>query len=942
MDKFERIDSSENEQIVELRYLQFCMKFVSSNKEPRQEEMMSFPLTEGDKGWHITEDLALIVTDSFQVDKIRWTLPNVIQLNDLRPGEPRYMRRRSRQVARYHKVNRTKKPHEYYYSELQLYSKFTEESKLEPDDLEKCKLLYEQKSEYNNLMKIENVKEVLMPYLQSVQEGTEKAQEMLKSNIGDTMDPEHEQDNEDCEDIGFTDHPDFLFKDPDELDTSEVEQRRYRMIELSDDQTIDDMTSKLDEDQRIVLETGVDFAKSIVKAKKAKELQINPPLLIIQGGAGAGKSTVIEVLCQQMEKIFRASGDNPDHPYIIKAAFTGTAAANIKGQTMHHAFTFNFGNEFFSLGDKARDERRNELENLKIVIIDEFSMIKADMLYQLDLRLREVKLMPDTVFGGLSVFLFGDILQLRPIRARFSFEEPWSESFQLVFLISSLWEQFEVIILRHNHRQGEDMEYADLLNRARVGEVTDEDVQLLETRVRPINHPDLPREALVVVCTNDEVNRINEDRLADIEETEYVIEAINYTGTQRHLKSRTDANGAVSGTPLQKTIKLKIGAKVMMTYNVDTCDSLTNGAFGEVLGYKFDKDGQVKQVYVHFFDDDCGKLRRKNCVELQSKFPGKNATPVDLMEFQYSLSKKGSNSNATVIQYPLRLAFAATAHKVQGQTIKKPNYLVVDLRKVKEAAQAYVILSRVQALCQLFILDRVCANTIRANPKAMEELNRMKGVALNLKENSRPAFISCNVRSIRKNFQELSIATGVKEAEVICIQETWLDPSANDANFLIDQGYQQHNNSVGRGRGITTFFKPHFVVEKDVSKVHYQMTKLKSDSIDVINVYRSTGVDNKAFLEDLSQLIKCEKQTLILGDLNICYNSENSNDVFTTLRNMGFKQLVKYPTHTEGRLIDHAFYYCLDGGVCYEALQQAQFYTDHDLIKIVKGNGFLS
>ena len=99
-----------------------------------------------------------------------------------------------------------------------------------------------------------------------------------------------------------------------------------------------------------------------------------------------------------MEKIVRSPGDNPDHPYIIKAAFTGTAAANINGQTLHSTFSFSFGNEFFSLSDKARDEKRNQLENLLIVIIDEFSFIKADMLYLLDLRLREVKQVPDVAF----------------------------------------------------------------------------------------------------------------------------------------------------------------------------------------------------------------------------------------------------------------------------------------------------------------------------------------------------------------------------------------------------------------------------------------------------------------------------------------------------------------------------------------------------------------
>ena len=94
-------------------------------------------------------------------------------------------------------------------------------------------------------------------------------------------------------------------------------------------------------------------------------------------------------------------------------------------------------------------------------------------------------------------------------------------------------------------------------------------------------------------------------------------------------------------------------------------------------------------------------------------------------------------------------------------------------------------------------------------------------------------------------------------------------------------------------------------------------------------------------MEDLSGLFKAGKRMLILGDLNICYNSEPSNEVFKMLKNLGFKQLVKHPTHSEGRLIDHAFYYCPEGYICYEALQQAQYYTDHDLLKIVKGNSFV-
>merc|ERR1712215_98565 len=104
-----------------------------------------------------------------------------------------------------------------------------------------------------------------------------------------------------------------------------------------------------------------------------------------------------------------------------------------------------------------------------------------------------------------------------------------------------------------------------------------------------------------------------------------------------------------------------------------------------------------------------------------------------LIEFQYPLSKKGNSATATAIQFPLKLAFAATAHKIQGSTIKKPNSLVLDLRTVMEAAQAYVMLSRVQALGQLFILESVPSKKIYASDDAVNELNRMTIAALNRK-----------------------------------------------------------------------------------------------------------------------------------------------------------------------------------------------------------------
>ena len=309
-----------------------------------------------------------------------------------------------------------------------------------------------------------------------------------------------------------------------------------------------------------------------------------------------------------------------------------------------------------------------------------------------------------------------------------------------------------------------------------------------------------------------------------------------------------------------------------------------------------------------------------------------------MIEFHYSLSKKGNNSNAIAIQFPLKLAFAATAHKVQGLTVKKPNYLVVDLQSVREAAQAYVILSRVQALSQLFILVSVYAEKIYACAKAMAELESLQKKALNFRPNPNNVLISCNIRSIKKHFHDFTTASATDDAHVICLQETWLDPAEMDNDLFKDDHWTQHNNSVGKGKGITTFYKKDFELERDVSMPNYQMTKLKSCSLDIINVYRSTGAPNNNFLKDLWELFNSENRTLIVGDFNICYISENTHEIYQALMKKGFTQLVNHPTHEGGRLIDCVFCFCPGDKFPYDVHQQAQYYTDHDLIKVDEGN----
>merc|ERR1712102_198515 len=178
------------------------------------------------------------------------------------------------------------------------------------------------------------------------------------------------------------------------------------------------MTLALDKHQREVLNIVVKYAKDVVKARKSWNSPPKPPLLMVHGGAGAGKSTVIHVITFWTHKILRQEGDSLDEPYVVKTAFTGCAAANIEGQTLHGAFGFSFDNQHYSLNDKIRDQKRIVMKNPQLVIIDEISMVKADMLYMLDLRLQELKEKVGTPFGGVGIIVLRDLMQLAPCMGR--------------------------------------------------------------------------------------------------------------------------------------------------------------------------------------------------------------------------------------------------------------------------------------------------------------------------------------------------------------------------------------------------------------------------------------------------------------------------------------------------------------------------------------------
>ena len=342
------------------------------------------------------------------------TLPKHFKLEPCYPGEPKYMKLRSYPAAmRRHKIKQ--RNHEYFYSELILYSPFYDESvEMKPylENDEACLDAYLNKSKEEGKSDVQIAKSKIMPHLESVTEGRARAEEAQENlnDIGDKIDPAKEQENIDADDEGITQDPDHLVLEPGELlsegNVDTTKDKFYRRIELGNLDELAERTRKLDPEQRQVVDIGIKYAKDLVKSLSGNCEPPEPPLLIIQGGAGSGKSTVIGVLTDWMEHFLRKSADDPNHPYIIKAAYTGSAAVIISGQTLHSAFKMPFGNKFERFSNEERDRRRIILQNLKVVIIDEISFVKADLLYQLHLRLQEIKC-NTKLFGGVAMFFFG-------------------------------------------------------------------------------------------------------------------------------------------------------------------------------------------------------------------------------------------------------------------------------------------------------------------------------------------------------------------------------------------------------------------------------------------------------------------------------------------------------------------------------------------------------
>ena len=276
----------------------------------------------------------------------------------------------------------------------------------------------------------------------------------------------------------------------------------------------------------------------------------------------------------------------------------------------------------------------------------------------------------------------------------------------------------------------------------------------------------------------------------------------------------------------------------------------------------------------------------------------------------------------------------------QGQTVSKPNSLVVSIESAFQAGMVYVMLSRVCCLEQLIILGKLNRNKIKACPKVISENKRMEEVSVNrnptkwnnpLVQGVRVS--SINARSLKKHMEDISKDPTLLRSDLICIQETWIDTEEEQTVYNLD-GYTKHLNSQGRGKGVAIYIKKNkFKYVSDFKSPNMQISKVTSDKVDVITVYRSQKEAFLSLKNQVEALVDPHKTTLIVGDFNFCYK-ESKNEFSNFMRKSEFNQLVEVSTHIEGSLLDHAYFKCV--GDEREATVElcSNYYSDHDTVTV--------
>lgn len=407
--------------------------------------------------------------------------------------------------------------------------------------------------------------------------------------------------------------------------------------------------------------------------------------VFLTGKAGTGKSTFLRYICTKTKK-----------KYVVLAP-TGIAAVNVGGQTMHSFFRIPFKPLLPDDPDFAISRIRERLKypkslcklikNLELIIIDEISMVRADIIDFMDKVLRVYSGNMREPFGGKQLLLVGDVFQLEPVVTgdmRDVLKKYYQNSY---FFNAQIFREFSLvpIELRKIYRQN-DSYFISMLDRIRMGMATTNDVAVLNAKVKENYEPDETKMVMQLATRRDMVDAVNDVHLEQLPAQEIIYEGC--------IKGDFPENSL----PTSKELILKTGAQVVFIKN-DPERRWVNGTLGK--------------VYIATDDRVEVELENGNRHEVEPEVWSNIAYQYDEKTHRVIEKELGSFT-----QYPLKLAWALTIHKSQGLTF---NNVVIDIgRGAFSSGQSYVALSRCTSLEGLVLKSSINQRDMFVNPSIVQ------------------------------------------------------------------------------------------------------------------------------------------------------------------------------------------------------------------------------
>ena len=420
---------------------------------------------------------------------------------------------------------------------------------------------------------------------------------------------------------------------------------------------------------------------------KAIELVMEGKSLFITGKAGTGKTQLLKEIVSRLEAKKR---------YVAVTAPTGIAAHNADGVTIHSFLHLPLspylpGVKIPRLYDLNEDEVR-VVRQLQVLIIDEVSMVRCDMMDAADDILRHYRNSKEP-FGGVQVVMFGDLFQLMPVADEEEEEQLMEYYESLYFFGSKVMEELDyaMLELKKIYRQ-DKRSFVRLLNKIRWGRinaVTQEKLDRLFHRNYKVSEDS---HQIILTTHNRKSKRINRQKLEAME------------GQEWDYQAYTEGSFPSQEYPTNFHLNLKVGARVMFLRN---SDEYFNGMLGTVVALddesievKADENGRIIHVKRSTWDFNRYHLNTKT-KELEVE------------------------RVATFKQYPLKLAWAITIHKSQGLTFDE---VVIDAGKAFAAGQVYVALSRCRRLDKIVLMSRITPKAVMMDQSVRGYLNTVKRV----------------------------------------------------------------------------------------------------------------------------------------------------------------------------------------------------------------------